>query len=218
MKTSPRGIAAIAQHEGIVPAPYLDSVRVWTFGIGHTAAAGGPDPSDMPRGMPGDIDMAIEKAIRVFKTDLATYEARVKKHVTAPLKQHQFDALVSFDFNTGGVWYRSKKTGRMTHAKIVQHLNAGDFEAAGKAFMGWLKPPEIRMRRESEQRLFVTGKYSTKPITVWNVNDQGRIRGAAYQIGHAEFLRMMGEKTGPVAQWGGWRGIWMQWARMWRPG
>ena len=44
MKMTDRGLLALARHEGIVPAPYLDVARVWTFGVGHTAAAGAPDP------------------------------------------------------------------------------------------------------------------------------------------------------------------------------
>ena len=56
MKMSDRGRAELAGHEGIVPGPYLDSVGVWTFGVGHTANAGAPDPRAMPRGMPQDID------------------------------------------------------------------------------------------------------------------------------------------------------------------
>jgi hypothetical protein len=36
MRVSPQGIAELASHEGIVPYPYLDSVGVWTLGIGHT--------------------------------------------------------------------------------------------------------------------------------------------------------------------------------------
>lgn len=35
MKTSDRGIFALAKHEGIVPAPYLDSVGVWTYGYAY---------------------------------------------------------------------------------------------------------------------------------------------------------------------------------------
>ena len=42
---SPRGIVALASHEGLVPGPYQDSVGVWTYGIGHTAAAGKPTAS-----------------------------------------------------------------------------------------------------------------------------------------------------------------------------
>ena len=67
MKVSNEGLLEIAEHEGIVPAPYLDSVGVWTFGIGHTAAAGGLKPEAMSRGMPTNLDDAIDKAISVFK-------------------------------------------------------------------------------------------------------------------------------------------------------
>ena len=45
MRTTDRGLLALARHEGVVPAAYLDVKRVWTFGIGHTAAAGTPDPA-----------------------------------------------------------------------------------------------------------------------------------------------------------------------------
>lgn len=33
MRTSDQGLAFIVAHEGVVPAPYLDSVGVWTFGM-----------------------------------------------------------------------------------------------------------------------------------------------------------------------------------------
>ncbi|WP_415128195.1 hypothetical protein [Paracoccus sp. (in: a-proteobacteria)] len=51
MQVSDKGVAFLVAHEGIVPGPYLDGVGVWTFGIGHTAAAGAPIPKDLPRGM-----------------------------------------------------------------------------------------------------------------------------------------------------------------------
>jgi lysozyme len=56
MHMTDRGLLALVRHEGLVPGPYLDVKQVWTFGIGHTAAAGPPDPSTMPRGMPADLD------------------------------------------------------------------------------------------------------------------------------------------------------------------
>ena len=46
---SRRGVLEIAGHEGIVLGPYRDSAGVWTYGVGHTAGAGAPDPSAMPR-------------------------------------------------------------------------------------------------------------------------------------------------------------------------
>ena len=78
MRMTDRGFLALVRHEGIVPGPYLDVKQVWTFGIGHTAAAGPPDPATMPRGMPADLDAGIREAFRVFRADLAAYEADVR--------------------------------------------------------------------------------------------------------------------------------------------
>ncbi|MDX1744022.1 MAG: lysozyme, partial [Ruegeria sp.] len=70
MHLSDRGLLEICEHEGIVPAPYKDSVGVWTFGCGHTAAAGDPDPAEMPRGMPSNLDGAIDEALAIFRKDI----------------------------------------------------------------------------------------------------------------------------------------------------
>ena len=129
-RTTDRGLLALVRHEGVVPAPYLDVKGVWTFGIGHTAAAGAPDPARMPRGMPADLDAGIAQAFRLFRADLARYEAEVLRAVTVPLAAHEFDALVSFHYNTGAI----------ARAALTRALNAGDRAAAGAAFMNWLRP------------------------------------------------------------------------------
>lgn len=139
MQMTDRGLLALVRNEGIVPGPYLDVKQVWTFGIGHTAAAGAPDPATMPRGL---------RAVKV------------------PLEPHEFDALVSFHYNTGGI----------AKAALTRHLNAGDRAAAAAAFMGWLKPAAIRPRREAERDLFATGRYPTGTIpVVWSVDRNGRV-------------------------------------------
>lgn len=183
MRTSDRGALEIAEHEGIVPAPYLDSVGVWTFGIGHTAAAGDPDPASMPRGMPASIEPAIDKALAIFRADLEKYEARVNHAIEVPISQHQFDALVSFDFNTGGI----------ERARLTQAINAGDPDAA-RHFMGWLRPPEIRERRTAEMNLFKTGDYDANgdAIPVWKVSPSGRLEGIEWTMHGAELLARMG--------------------------
>lgn len=160
-----RGLLALVRHEGIVPGPYLDVRQVWTFGIGHTAAAGPPDPAAMPRGMPADLDAGIRDAFRVFRADLAAYEAEVLRAVKVPLALHEFDALVSFHYNTGGI----------AKAALTRHLNAGDRAAAAAAFMGWLKPAAIRSRRQAERDLFARGIYPTGTIPVWGVDRGGRV-------------------------------------------
>ncbi len=58
MQTSPKGVAEIAGHEGIVLSPYLDSVGTWTFGVGHTRAAGPPNPAVMEKGARQPLDVA----------------------------------------------------------------------------------------------------------------------------------------------------------------
>lgn len=165
MQMTDRGLLALVRHEGTVPGPYRDVKQVWTFGIGHTAAAGLPDPATMPRGMPADLDAGIREAFRLFRTDLAAYEAEVLRAVRVPLEPHEFDALVSFHYNTGGI----------AKAALTRHLNAGDRASAAAAFMGWLKPAAIRPRREAERALFVTGRYPAGTIPVWSVDRNGRV-------------------------------------------
>ena len=165
MQTTDRGLLALIRHEGVVPGPYLDVKDVWTFGIGHTAAAGPPDPARMERGMPADLDAGIREAFRLFRADLATYEVEVLRTVKVPLEPHEFDALVSFHYNTGGI----------AKALLTRHLNAGDRVAAAAAFMGWLKPAAVRSRRETERDLFARGRYPTGTIPVWSVDRNGRV-------------------------------------------
>jgi len=182
MRVSDKGILEIAEHEGVVPAPYKDSVGVWTFGIGHTAAAGGLDPREMNSAMPADVDAAVLRAVQVFREDLGKYEARVNAAIKVPLKQHEFDALVSFDFNTGGIH----------RAQLTKAINRGDKDAA-RHFMGWVKPPEIRERREAEMHLFETGDYEHNGnlIPIWKTDGKGNLRGLLRTMRGGEMLALM---------------------------
>jgi lysozyme len=187
MRTTARitdlGLLALARHEGVVPAPYLDAKGVWTFGVGHTAAAGAPDPGRMPRAMPADLDAGVREAFRLFRADLAHYEADVVRAVHVPIAAHEFDALVSFHYNTGAI-------GR---AALTRALNAGDRAAAGAAFMNWLRPPSLRLRREAERDLFLRGHYPTGPIPVWAADAAGRVDFSrpVRRLGAAEALALL---------------------------
>lgn len=169
MKTSKKGLVKIVSHEGIVIGPYLDSVGVWTYGVGHTANAGGVDPSkmikvDTKHWTDGLMYAELVKALSLYEEDLKKYEDRVNKAIKVPLKQHQFDALVSFDFNTGGIF----------RANLTKEINSGNFSGSG--FMGWIRPKEIIGRRTAEQKLFITGNYEDKKtnIPVYNVTTKGK--------------------------------------------
>jgi len=184
VKVSDKGVVEIAEHEGIVPAPYRDSAGVVTYGVGHTAAAGGLDPREMSSAMPtGDLlTAAVDRAILLFRDDLEKYEARVNDAIKVPLKQHEFDALVSFDFNTGGIH----------RAKLTKAINAGDKSGAG--FMGWLKPPEIRKRRTAEMKLFQTGDYDANGNTVpiWGTDGALELTGIVGQVSGPSLIARMG--------------------------
>jgi len=187
MRTSPKGVCEIAEHEGIVVAPYYDSVGVLTWGVGHTAAAGYPDPKGIPMAMPKDIDGAIRQAIRLFSDDLLKYEARVTQAVKVPITQHEFDALVSFDYNTGGIF----------KANLTKSLNAGLKGKAAEQFFGWLKPPEIKKRRTAEMNLFLTGDYDSNGdrIPVWGTNGKGKLTGIIKTISSKELLKVFQEEA-----------------------
>jgi lysozyme len=162
---SPRGAFAIACAEGIVPGPYLDSVGVWTWGIGHTKAAGAPDPAAMARGMPRDLDGVIAAAIQIFQQDLQRYAADVAAAVKVGVTQAEFDALVSFHYNTGAI----------AKASLVKALNRGDRKTAITGFMSWVSPPGVVGRRRKEQTLFRDGTYPAGPVNVWQASTAGHV-------------------------------------------
>ena len=117
-----RGLLALARHEGIVPAPYLDVKRVWTFGVGHTAAAGAPDPARMPRGMPADLDAGLREALPAVPGRPRPVRGRGAARRDRAARAHEFDALVSFHYNTGAI----------ARAALTRALNAGDRAAQAR--------------------------------------------------------------------------------------
>ncbi len=190
-RTTDRGQLALIRHEGIVPGPYLDVKNIWTVGIGHTAEAGPPDPATMPRGMPDDLEAGIREAFRLFRADLAAYEAEVRRAVKVPLAPHEFDALVSFHYNTGGI----------VRAALTRHLQAGDRIAAADAFLNWRRPASIVPRREAERDLFRHGRYPAGSIPVWSVDRNGRVDFSRpiRRLSEAEALALMRPQAAPVA-------------------
>ena len=189
MKVSNRGLLEICEHEGVVPAPYLDSVGVWTYGVGHTASAGDPRPDRMKRGMPADINDELWKVFDLFSRDIVKYADRVNAAIKVPLKQYEFDALVSFDYNTGGIH----------RAKLTQRINAKD-PLAHEAFMGWIKPKEIIKRRKAEMNLFRTGDYDANgnTIPIWKVDASGKLLNVYHTISGHNTLAMMGAGINPT--------------------
>lgn len=140
---SRQGAMEIIAHEAIVLSRYHDVAGVWTIGIGHTASAGPPDPESC-------APMTLRDAIDLFLKDVAPYVRTVDRSIRVELDQHEFDALVSFHFNTGGI----------ERAELTDSLNRGDRATAADQFMNWRKPAAIIPRRKKEQALFAEGIYT----------------------------------------------------------
>lgn len=160
MKTSTDGLISIIAHEGIVQSRYKDSVGVWTIGVGHTKAAGGLDPATFT-GV-----LTVPEVLDLLRKDIVKYENGVNRAVTIPLQQHEFDALVSFHYNTGAIG----------KASFVKKLNAGNRSGAADGMMDWVKPKEIRPRRQAEHDLFVHGRYAGPMATIYPANAKGVVQ------------------------------------------
>lgn len=154
MKTSLRGICAMLAEEAIVLAAYNDGTGTMTIGAGHTAAAGPPAPR-------AGATISLTEAINIYRNDLAKTESQVQAAVRAVLSQHQFDALVSWHFNTGAV----------SSATLTRKLNAGDAAGAAAEFARWNKSKGkvlegLVARRERETAMFSKGDYGNPKIRV----------------------------------------------------
>lgn len=168
MHVSDKGLMEIISHEGIVLTPYYDSVGVLTWGVGHTAKAGEPTPAKL-----WGKTATLKQVFDVFRNDMERFEKQVRLAFTVPLTQAQFDAAVSFNFNTGAIH----------KATWVKKFNAGDLAGAKKSFMDWRKPPEIIPRRKKEFDLFFSGVYSGGgKATVYPANEAGSVQWGRGQV------------------------------------
>lgn len=156
MHVSPQGLDALEQEEGVVLRAYRDVVGVVTIGAGLTAASGVIKPK---------IGMVItrDEATALLQKALANnYEPGVemamartdKTPVERPL-QHEFDAGLSFHFNTGAIrkatWVKLWKT-RAHHLAIRASLMQWN-KGGGKVI------PALTHRREREAAMLLVGAY-----------------------------------------------------------
>ncbi len=115
------GVDKIKQFEGYSPQVYLDQAGLPTVGYGHLVRS-----ADNLR--VGDRITAT-RAESLLRDDLGKHEGNVNMCITSPLAQNEYDALVSFDFNTGGLCNSTLRT----------KLNAGEYRAVRGELARWNK-------------------------------------------------------------------------------
>lgn len=120
MRISAKGRAFIEKFEGLFLTAYNDGAGVCTIGYGHTDEAGLPT---VHYGM----TCTKEQADQWLTNDLTKVEAEINRLVTVPVNQNQYDALGSFQFNTGAL-------GRST---LLKKLNSGYYAEVPEELLKW---------------------------------------------------------------------------------
>lgn len=152
MKTSAKGIEFLERHEGVVLKAYRDPVGIWTIGAGLTAATGLITPRH-------GMTITKERASALLAEALrGNYEPAVADQMPR-VKQYEFDAAVSFHFNTGAI----------KRASWVKAWRDGQWSEVSKRLALWKKGggkvlPGLVRRRAEEFALLRDGEYGA-PVT-----------------------------------------------------
>lgn len=138
LKVSREGVVLIKSFEGFRPRAVRDEDGRWVIGYGHTASAR------------EGLTVGEQDAELLLQYDLLPVVKALNEEVSAPLNQHQFDALASFAISVG--------VERFLASDVLQRLNDGHAGEAADALIGWPEatPPDARLRRRAAERaLFV---------------------------------------------------------------
>lgn len=146
-------------YEGVSVTKYLCSQNEETIGAGFTK-------SDIPdlHAWSWDREMPVEETMRRFPNAVKKYADAVNKGLKVPVKQTQFDALVSICYNIG--------INGFSGSTFLKHINNGkDLDTIRKAIMMWTANPELKKRRTNEANLFCNGIYTNNGTCLqFNVN------------------------------------------------
>jgi lysozyme len=146
VKVSERAIKLIKHHEGVRNRPYRCPANLYTVGVGHLIGDGKSLPESWNRTFTeAEID-------GILKSDLRRFELGVHKMLpNVPLRQCEFDSIVSFCFNLGlGCFQRST---------LRQALLRGDKKAAMESLVKYCRAGGkilrgLQIRRLDEKALF----------------------------------------------------------------
>jgi lysozyme len=95
------------------------------------------------------------KALERKLQDVQKFEGALKRCVTVPLHQHEYDAFISLAYNIGQRAF--------CNSTLVRLLNAGDYRGACDQILRWDKfqgkPLRgLTLRRQAEHKLCIGGR------------------------------------------------------------
>lgn len=143
MKLNSKGYKALHDREGLRLKPYLDTKRVPTIAMGNTYYEDGRKVTMQ------DKPLTIQQARNLATITADKFAFQVDSLLKSKVNQNQFNALVSLAYNIGINGFRNSTVLRKVN------INPND-PAIKKAFMMWLKNPELKSRRESEVKQYFT--------------------------------------------------------------
>jgi GH24 family phage-related lysozyme (muramidase) len=148
----------IAEAEGLRLKAYRCPAGIWTIGRGHT------------RGVrPGDV-CTVDQADRWLLEDLQEFAGEVTAACTVSPTPEELGAMVSLAFNVGMGWMGPRKPAGardgFRQSTVLRQHNAGNRQAAGRAFSLWNKArvngvltelPGLTARRAAEAAMYLSG-------------------------------------------------------------
>lgn len=152
---SVNGNIELGNYEGLALTKYIDSGGVQTVGLGMTVS----EIKDL-KSWAWDKQLTVQECCDMFKKGLVKYQDALNKAVIVPLKQHEFDALLSWTYNVG--------IGAMQGSTLIRRLNNGDNKVnVANSLLNWKYDNGVVVkgllnRRNAERDLFLTGKYQNK--------------------------------------------------------
>jgi lysozyme len=147
MKVSDKLIKMLRHHEGVRSKPYRCPAGLWTVGVGHLIGDGKSLPESWNK------TFTTEEIDGILKRDLRRFELGVSKMLpNVPLRQCEFDCIISFAFNLG--------LGTFQRSTLRQALLRGDKEAAMESLMKYCRAGGkvlrgLENRRKDERAMFL---------------------------------------------------------------
>lgn len=136
----------IENFEGFRAAPYLDSVKIPTIGIGTITYPDGRKVTMQ------DPPITKDQAFVFLKDHLNKDCTSVTNLVKVIVNDNQFGALVSFVYNLGA--------GALQSSSLLHKLNSGDMAGAAEEFLKWdhaggVVVAGLTRRRQAERAFFL---------------------------------------------------------------